>query len=88
MRVVVVWRDRTDYAREVIEFLREFERRTGKVLESLDPDSLAGESFARAYDVVQYPTVVAVSDDGREQKRWVGLPLPLMDEVSYYTLGD
>jgi methyl coenzyme M reductase alpha subunit len=88
MRVVIVWKDYTDYAREVTDFLREFQRRTGKKLESVDPESRAGDSFARVYDIVQYPTIIAIATDGREQKRWAGLPLPLMDEVSFYTLGN
>jgi len=88
MRVVIVWKDYTDYSREVIDWTREFKRRTGKELENLDPDMKDGESFARAYDIVQYPTIIAVSDDGREQKRWAGTPLPLINEVSFYTLGD
>ena len=88
MRVVIVWKDFTDYSREVIDWTREFKRRTGKELENLDPDTKDGESFARTYDIVQYPTIIAVSDDGREQKRWVGAPLPLINEVSFYTLGD
>ena len=88
MRVVIVWKDYTDYAREVIEWTREFYRRTGRELESLDPESREGEAFARAYDIVQYPTMVAIAADGGEQKRWVGTPLPLMNEVSFYTMGE
>lgn len=86
MRVVIVWKDYTDYSREVIDWTREFERRTGKELENLDPDSLEGESFCRAYDIMQYPTVIAIAEpNGVEQKRWCGTPLPLINEVSFYT---
>jgi hypothetical protein len=87
MRVVIVWKDYTDYARDVTNWMREFHRRTGKKLESLDPETKDGEGFARAYDIVQYPTIIAVSNDGREQKRWAGMPLPLMNEVSFYTMS-
>lgn len=86
MRVVIVWKDYTDYSREVIDWTRELNRRTGKELESLDPDSRDGESFARAYDIVEYPTIIAITDDGREQKRWIGTPLPTISEVSYYVV--
>jgi len=86
MRVVIVWKDYTDYSRGVIDWMREFRRRTGKELENLDPESLSGEIFVRAYDIVQYPSIIAIASDGREQKRWVGLPLPLINEVSFYTL--
>ena len=85
MRVVCVWRDNTDYAREVTEWLHEFERK-GKEVESLDPDTLAGESFARAYDVVEYPTVLAVDDRGGVLQEWRGTPMPQIDEVMYYLM--
>ncbi|MFV0485140.1 MAG: hypothetical protein ACK5MU_02865 [Candidatus Saccharimonadales bacterium] len=88
MRVVVVWKDYTDYSREVIDWLREFKRRTGVDLESLDPDTREGESFARTYDILQYPTVIAVAGhNGAEQKRWSGTPMPLIDEVNFYVIS-
>ena len=84
MKVVVVWRDNTDYAREVIMWLDDFKHDTGKEAESLDPDSVEGEIFARARDIVEYPSVVAVSDDGAVLKIWRGTPMPQIDEVNYY----
>lgn len=88
MRVVVVWKDYTDYSRQVIDWLREFKRRTGVDLESLDPETREGEGFARTYDIMQYPTIIAVREsNGSEQKRWSGLPLPLIDEVNYYVIS-
>lgn len=85
MRVVIVWKDNTDYSREVIDWSRDFEHRIGKKLENLDPDTIPGENFCRAYDILQYPTIIAVAEpNGTEQKRWSGTPLPLIDEVSFY----
>lgn len=84
MRVVVVARDNTDYARSVEMFLEDFARQTARTLEVLDPDSADGESFCRSYDIVQYPTIVALSDDGQVQNLWAGTELPTINEVSYY----
>jgi hypothetical protein len=84
MKVVVVYKNETDYARNVSDFLRDFERQTGHVLEALDPESKEGEQFCRAYDIVEYPTVIALSDDSIMQNTWSGLPLPTISEVSYY----
>jgi hypothetical protein len=84
MRVVVVTKDDTDYARAVTDFLRDFEHQTGRELETLDPDTADGTSFAGAYDIVQYPTIIAVADDGQMQNMWTGLPLPTISEVSFY----
>lgn len=85
MRVVVVYKNESDHARDVMDFLRDFKRQTGRDLETLEPDSRDGETFCRAYDIVQYPTVIAISDDSVMQNTWTGLPLPTISEVSYYS---
>ena len=84
MKVVVLWRDNTDYAREVMMWMEDFKHHTGKEVESLDPDTVEGEIFARARDIMEYPSVVAVSDDGVVLKHWRGTPMPQIEEVSYY----
>jgi len=84
MRVVVVSRENTDYARTVSDFLRDFEHQTGHILETVDPDSAEGTDFCNSYDVVEYPTIMALSDDGSMQNMWRGIPLPTISEVSYY----
>ncbi|HPQ82246.1 MAG TPA: hypothetical protein PL191_00720 [Candidatus Saccharimonas sp.] len=84
MRVVVVTKDGTEYSRAVEMFLRDLARQTGKVLEVLDPESTEGETFCRAYDIVEYPTIVALSTDGQLQNIWRGATLPTISEVSYY----
>lgn len=84
MRVVVVYKDETDYAREVIDYLRDFTRQTGTELETIDPDTGEGSSFCSTYDIIEYPTIVAISDDGMLQNMWRGRPLPTISEVSYY----
>lgn len=84
MKAIVIYKDESDHAREVIDYLRDFKRQTGHDLETMDPDSPDGADFCRAYDIVEYPTIVAVSDDGRMQNQWRGRPLPTISEVSYY----
>lgn len=84
MRTIVIYKDETDYARDVYDYLRDFTRQTGHELETLNPDSPEGADFCRAYDIVEYPTVVALSDDGSLQNMWRGMPLPTISEVSYY----
>lgn len=84
MKVVIVYKEASEHGREVREYLRDFSRRTGKVIEERDPYSIEGESFCRAYDVVEYPTMLALTDDGQVQHMWRGAPLPRIDEVSYY----
>jgi len=84
MRVVVITKDKTDYTSTIDSFLRDFEHQTGHTLEVLDPDSVDGTQFCRTYDIVEYPTIIAISDDGIMQNSWSGLPVPTISELSYY----
>lgn len=86
MRTVCVWRRESDYGRAVEEWLGEFERRTGREVETLDPDSPAGANFCRVYDVTQYPTILALDNDGTVLASWQGEMLPMFDEVNYWTM--
>ncbi len=84
MKVVVVYKPDSEYARAVTDWLRDFERQTGKKLEEIDPDSRSGASLCRSYDVVEYPTLLALDDNGQLQNMWRGTMLPTISEVSYY----
>ena len=86
MRVVFIWRDQTDYARMVTEWITEFERRTGKEIESVSPDSPEGAGLCRAYDIVEYPTILALNNDGSVLASWRGQMLPTFDEVNYWAM--
>lgn len=84
MRAVVVYKDESDHAREVISYLADFMRQTGRELEVVDPETPDGAAFCRTYDIVEYPSIIALSDDGGLQNLWRGRPLPTIAEVSYY----
>lgn len=84
MKAVLVYKDDSEHARQVIDFLREFTRRTGKNLETMEPETPAGISFCQTYDIVEYPSVVALDSGGQVLNIWKGLPLPQINEVSYY----
>lgn len=84
MGVLVVYRKQAEYAERVEEFLHDFKRRTGKEIEVISPDSPRGVDICRIYDVVEYPTILAVMSDGQLRNAWRGMSLPTIDEVGYY----
>lgn len=84
MRVAVVYKYESDHARPVLDFLRDVNRQTGHTIEEIDPDTREGADFCRTYNIVEYPTMLALDDDGRVQSVWRGLPLPTISEVSFY----
>ena len=84
MRVVCVMRDNTDYARSVIEWMENLRRRTGREIEVIDPDVNPG--FVEAYDVVEYPTILALGERGEVKQMWRGKAMPLVNEVLRYLI--
>jgi hypothetical protein len=84
MRVAIVYKYESDHARPVLDYLRDTKRQTGRDVETIDPDTRDGSAFCRTYDIVEYPTVVALDDSGGLQHMWRGLPLPTISEISYY----
>lgn len=80
----MVYKDNSDYTRTVLDYLHDFEHQTGHALEVMDPDSLGGVSFCEAYDIVDYPTIIAISENSVMQNIWHGLPFPTISELSYY----
>lgn len=84
MRTLVVYKEQSEHARAVETFMHDFTKQTGKILETLDPESREGADMCRTYDIVEYPTVVALGDDGVMLTMWRGVPLPTISEVSYY----
>lgn len=84
MKTLLFYRPNSEHERMVIEYMREFEYRTGKQLPTVDVDSKEGIALCQAHDVVRYPTIMALDDQGREVQRWDGEMLPQISEISYY----
>lgn len=84
MRTFVVYREQSDHARAVDTFMHDFTRQTGRVIEVVDPETREGARICEVYDIVEYPSLVALDDNGIVQNIWRGLPLPTISEVSYY----
>ena len=84
MRVICVYRDNQDYTRSVDEWLDNFRRQTGREIETMNPDE--NPSFCEAYDIVEYPTILAIGEQGDVRALWRGKSLPLINEVLYYVI--
>lgn len=85
MKVLVLYRPNSDHGRQTEEFIHDFQRRhANERMEILNVDSREGSAMASLYDVVQYPAVLVVQDNGFIQRSWEGDSLPLMDEVASY----
>lgn len=83
--MLMLYRPNSEHSRVVEEFVRDFSRQhmDGK-LDLVDLNTRDGSSTASLYDVMQYPAILALTDEGQLIKEWEGQNLPLMTEVAYY----
>lgn len=85
MKLIVLYRPNSEYARVVEQFVRDFERRgSGVEIELVDFDTPAAQSTSVLYGIMQHPTILALRDDGQLMKQWQGPDMPLQDEVASY----
>jgi len=82
---MVIYRPSSEHGRMVDSFIREFQSRYPQVrIETLNIDSRDGIATATLYDIVQYPAIMVLQDNGFAQNIWQGEQLPLMDEIFAY----
>lgn len=81
---MIFYRDLSEYGQTVREFLRDFKSQTGKDIPTMNPDTREGIALCELYDIMEYPSVVAIDNSGQLLNTWSGLPLPRISEVSYY----
>ncbi|OVE79220.1 hypothetical protein BVY00_01005 [bacterium G20] len=85
MKVVVLYHPNTEQAGLVQDFARDYQRFKNKKLELISLETLQGSNLARLYDVTQYPAFLALDSSGSLQRMWQGTPIPLLNELDYYT---
>jgi len=83
MKLVMIYREASEARQGVEDFLRDFKFQTGREIETLNPDSPSGAAFCETYDIVEYPTLIALGPDGTEAAKWRG-DLPTISEASAY----
>ena len=59
-------------------------RSTGNKLTLYDLNTRDGSAVASLYDIVRYPAVLAMTDNGQFLQMWQGDLLPMMNEIMYY----
>mgnify|MGYP001947267003 FL=1 len=86
VKLLILYRPNTEHEREVEAFVHEFQRRyeVGRKIELVSMNTRDGVATASLYDVVAYPAILVLADNGSLVNMWQGTPLPLMDEVAGY----
>lgn len=84
-KITILYHANSEQDSLVQEYQREYQKRTSGKISLLNLETQEGESLASAIGAVQYPAIVALSEDGsRFLQLWQGEPLPLINEVFYY----
>lgn len=86
MKLLILYRPNSEHASDIESFVRDFQMRhdIGSRLQLVSVNTREGAATASLYDIMSYPSILAVADDGSVINMWQGQPLPLMDEVAGY----
>lgn len=84
MKLYFLYHPESDHRRLVEEYVDNARRLRGIDIELVSLETKEGSNMASLYDIVQYPGLIVVEDNGRVAKLWQGSELPLLDEVSGY----
>ena len=84
MRIICIYRDNQDYTRTVDEWLENFRRQTGREIETMNPDE--NPNFCETHDILEFPTIIALGEQGDVRASWSGRDMPLIDEVLFYVI--
>ena len=86
VKLLILYRPDSEHSTDVESFVRDFQHRfeTGRKIELVSLNTRDGAATASLYDVMTYPAILALADDGMMLNLWQGVPLPLMNEVAGY----
>ncbi len=89
MKVVVLYRPRSEFARRVEEFVHDLQTTHNvddRHLQVIDIDTRDGSAIASLYDLMTQPAILITGDDGSYIKSWQGSQLPQLEEVASYAI--
>lgn len=85
MRVVILYHPKSEQAGTAQDYVREYHaRHEDHDIELLSLETKDGADMAQLYDVVRYPAILAIANDGQLLQLWQEEQLPLMNELDTY----
>lgn len=80
----MLYQPNNETSRVVEEYVHDFERTRGKQIQLVNLNTRDGAATASLYDIMHYPGLLVIRDDGQLVTHWQGANLPLMNEVAGY----
>ncbi|HSW66662.1 MAG TPA: hypothetical protein VLI54_05995 [Bacillota bacterium] len=90
VKLLILYRPDSEHSTDVESFVRDFQHQfeTGRKIELVSLNTRDGAATASLYDVMNYPAILALADNGSILNLWQGVPLPLMNEVAGYAYSN
>lgn len=81
----MLYRPNSEHSRKVEDYVKNFIKiNRDRKIDLVSLDTREGSATASIYDVVEYPAVLALSDDGSVLRNWQGEQMPLINDLAYY----
>lgn len=85
MRAIILYHPAGEGSLAIETYANEYAGiRPGNKLELVNLETPEGARMAELYGITEYPSILAMSDDGHLLRLWQGTNLPLMSELSAY----
>ena len=85
MQVIFLYRPKSEYARMIEDYKNDLIARYPAIkTKDIDVDSREGMSMTNLYDVVRYPAILIITEDGQLINYWQDEVLPTQDELISY----
>ncbi len=84
MKATILYHPESEFSRSVETYAEDFRRIRNKQIDLVNLGTREGAEMARLYDIVSYPAVLVIRDNGELMKEWQSSQLPLMNEVVGY----
>jgi len=81
MKLCILYHADSEFARPVDEFEKNCRLETTIPIEKLNVDSPEGAATAALYDIMTYPAILVLRDDGQLFKGWQGPSFPPVSDV-------
>ena len=87
MKVAVLYHPNREHERAVLDYVRDYRLFKGadREIDMVSLETVEGAHKAKVYDIVRYPAILAISNDGVLQKAWQGVEeFPILNEIDFY----
>lgn len=84
MKALALYHPNSEHSRSFEEYIGRLNEHAQNTVDLLSLETREGAATASLYDVVQYPAIIVVDEQGRAQKQWQGSEVPLIDEIMGY----